>query len=95
MADVSIKGVDKVKLVKALYNRARPQGMGWMHATIEPLTMEVLEDMAKAPWLDYVFGRVMKLSVAEDTMRVDLYNRDNGPGAAEGVLAMVKGVDDD
>lgn len=91
MSDVSIKGVDKVKLVEALYERARPQGMGWLHATSEPLTRELLEDMAKAPWLDYVRGRVMKLSVAGDTMRVDLYNRDNGGGAAEEVLAKVVG----
>jgi len=90
MADVDIKGIDKVALVQALYNCAQPLGLGYPHYTPEPLTQEEAEDLADTPWLDYVRRRLMKRSVAGDTMRTDLYNRDNGQGAAEQIIEAVR-----
>ena len=37
-------------------------------------------------YFDYLKGRVMKIDLAEDLLRVDLYDRDNGPGAARRAL---------
>jgi hypothetical protein len=28
---LSIKGLDKAAVLKALFDRSRPQGMGWLH----------------------------------------------------------------
>jgi len=86
VAEVSIEGIDKVALVQALYAGAKCQGMGIFAFKEGPLPQEQAEDLADAPHLDYVRGRVMKCSVAGDTMRTDLYNRDNGPGAAEQII---------
>jgi hypothetical protein len=38
---------------------------------------------------DYLHGRVMKVSLADDNMYVGLYDRDNGTGAAERALAPI------
>ena len=86
MAEVSIEGIDKVALVQALYAGAKCQGMGVFVFRAGPLDQEEAEDLADAPHLDYVRGRVMKCSVSCNTMRTDLYNRDNGPGAAEQII---------
>ena len=83
--EISIKGIDKVKLVKKLYERAICPGAmaAFAYKPGHVLSDEEAEEMARAPHLDYVYGRVMKTSVVGDTMRVTLYDRDNGPGAAQ------------
>lgn len=40
---VSIKGLSKPDVLAALYNRARPQGMGFLHYTPEDMTKEQAE----------------------------------------------------
>jgi hypothetical protein len=39
---------------------------------------------------DYLKGRVMKVAIHEDFIYTDLYNRDNGDGAAEEVIAKLR-----
>jgi len=81
--DIDIRGIDKVQLVKKLYENSSPRGMGFLQYRDGGLSDEEALELSKASHLDYVRGRVMKLSVAGDYMRADLYDRDNGPGAAQ------------
>jgi hypothetical protein len=89
--EIDIRGIDKVKLVKKLYERAKCPGAMALFAYKPGHTLsdEQAEEMAQAPYLDYVYGRVMKTSVAGDWMRVDLYDRDNGRGAAQACVDAV------
>jgi hypothetical protein len=90
MAEVNIAGIDKVALVQALYANAKCQGMGQLAYKSGPLPQKEAVTLSEAAHLDYVKGRVMKCSVAGDTIRTDLYNRDNGPDAAERIIDTVR-----
>ena len=92
---INLAGVDKAKVLAALYNASHPQGMGFLHATPEDMTVEeargVLGSMPKEyTAFDYLKGRVMKIDLTKDELDPRLYDRDNGPGAAakalEGVI---------
>ncbi|MFH1186148.1 MAG: hypothetical protein V1755_14085 [Chloroflexota bacterium] len=86
---MNIKGMDKARILKALYNRSQPIGMGMLHFTPTPMTTEDAQKIIDegSLYFDYLKGRVMKFSLAGDDMRTDLYNRDNGNGAAERAIA--------
>ena len=71
----------------ALYNRARPQGMGFLHYTPEEMTVEQAAELLKTQdYFDYCKGRVMKVSMKGGDTFLGLYDRDNGAGAGEAAL---------
>ena len=87
MSTVNISGLSRAAVLAALYNASRPLGMGFMHYNAAKMTeSEAAELLKKTTNFDYLQGRVMKLSIDSDEIRVDLYNRDNGPNAAEFVI---------
>lgn len=75
-----------------LYNRARPQGIGFLHFDPKPMTVEeaqaILDAADGETYFDYLGGRVMKIDVAEEPINTRLYNRDNGHEAAERALGL-------
>ncbi len=91
---MDISGIDKAELLAALYNGSRQQGMGFMHARgAYPMTVEQARaEIANNQWLyfDYLHGRVMKIDLSGDELNTSLYNRDNGQGAAEKIIAAVR-----
>lgn len=96
MGEINIKGQDKAEVLAILFNHSRPLGMGAFNPRAhEPMSVEdareVLEQGKKDRgeyWasFDYLHGRVMKLDLKGDTFDPYLYDRDNGPGAAERAL---------
>ena len=78
----------KAKVLAALYNRAKPLGMGFLHFTPEPMTEKEAQDMLDSgqTYFDYVKGRVMKVNFKDDEFDPYLYDRDNGEGAAAKVV---------
>lgn len=85
--ELNIKGISKPAILAALYNASRPQGMGFLHFKPEPMTEEqAVEDLKQQTYFDYHHGRVMKVDLSGDTLRTDLYDRDNGQGAAEAAI---------
>lgn len=108
MSKVSIAGLDKAELFAALYNHAKPMGMGFLQYDPEPLTKEAAQKLMEAGddssrmfpgivrsrslYFDYVKGRPMKISLEGDEMDTYLYNRDQGDGAAEKVVAKLRGT---
>lgn len=105
MASISIKGINKAELFAALYNSSRPLGLGFLHYTPEDMTVKEAENYIKGEdgddvgtaeltgrnlYFDYVKGRVMKVDLEGDELRTDLYNRDNGEGAAEDIVEKLR-----
>jgi len=87
---ISLKGCDRSEVLAALYNRARPVGLGLLHYTPDPMTVEEARRLLDTPgphYFDYVKGRSLKIDLSGDTLNPDLYDRDNGSGAAREALA--------
>jgi len=89
---ISIQGLDKADVLAALYNASRPLGMGFMHYDHKPMTHdEAAAILAEGVRFDYLKGRVMKLNLASDEeFNSALYDRDNGDGAAERAIAVLR-----
>jgi hypothetical protein len=84
---IDIKNLNKAEVLMALYNNAKPQGMGFLHFTPEDMTKEEAEEILKSQKrFDYLKGRVMKVNLAENEFDPWLYNRDNGENAAEKII---------
>lgn len=84
---ININGLDKVEVLRALYNCAHPLGMGYLHYSKAPLTRQEAEGALKrSTYFDYLNGRVMKVNLGADEFEELLYDRDNGEGAAESAL---------
>lgn len=100
MADdkISIAGLDKADVLRCLYDRARPLGLGFLNYTPEPMTHDEAAAIFKAYTehfptyihFDYVKGRVMKVNLTGDEFDPWGYDRDNGEGAAAAVIAALR-----
>lgn len=89
---IDISQLDKAAVLAALYNSAKPQGMGILHYMPEDMTHEQAAALLASrnhPYFDYVQGRVMKVDLSGDSLDTYLYDRDNGPGAARAALANI------
>lgn len=85
---IDISKLDKARVLMALYNRAKPQGLGMLHYDPAPLGFnEARELIRERMAFDYLKGRVMKVKLGSDELDPWLYDRDNGPGAAARALA--------
>lgn len=85
---MDISKLNKAEVLRSLYNNAKLQGMGLLFATMEDMTIEQAEKMLEKSndkYFDYIQGRVLKVRI-KDELDTRLYNRDNGDGAAEGVI---------
>ena len=84
MSNISLIGLDKARVFASLYNRARPQGLGFLHFTPQDMTIEeARREFGECNgYYDYVHGRVMKVDLSGDSFDPWLYDRDNGDGAA-------------
>ena len=86
-----------MSLLCALYNRARPQGLGFLEYEEKPMTKSeaasIIRECEKRNdfYFDYLKGRVMKVSL-KDPRYFDerLYDRDNGAGAAALAIKIAK-----
>ena len=83
MPKINISKLDKALVLMALYKHAKPQGMGFLHYTPDPMRRKEAEALlAEGTYFDYVHGRVMKVDLSKDEFDPWLYDRDNGEGAA-------------
>lgn len=83
---MDICGLNKAVVLAALYNNAKPQGnAGIFFSEAKPMSVEEAQSLLDGgqTYFDYVKGRVMKVALEGDELDTRLYNRDNGPGAAE------------
>lgn len=90
---MNIQGLNKAEVLAALYNNAIVGGLGILHFKNKEMTTEEAEqilDQDPNRYFDYLKGRVMKIKIAGDEIDTRLYNRDNGPGAAERVISELR-----
>lgn len=85
---LDIKGLDKAKVLKALYDSSHVQGMGFLQAVPEgTVTVDHCRKLLKqSTYFDYLYGRVLKVDLSGDTFDERLYERDNSPGSAARAL---------
>ncbi len=89
--NVDISDIDKKVLLQALYAHAKPLGMGKLHyIPNHQLTNQEMESILATDYIDYLHGRVMKIDISGDSMETRLYNRDNGEGLAETIIANLR-----
>jgi len=86
-----ISDIDKYELVRALFEDARPQGMGYLQQSNDRLSdFDILQIEAKGWYVDYVHGRSMKIDISGPTFDTWLYNRDNGSNRAEEIVKKLR-----
>jgi len=88
---MDISKLNKAQVLAALYNKAKPQGLGELHYTPENMTQDEAQKLLDKgqTYFDYHNGRVMKIDLSENDLRTDLYNRDNGNNAAEDIINLL------
>ncbi len=89
---VDIKGLDKARVLKALYDNSHVQGLGFMHAVPDgTVTVErCAEILEKGMEFDYLYGRVLKVELSTDEVDERLYDRDCGEGAAQRAVDSIR-----
>lgn len=89
---MTIGDLDKAAVLAALYNRARAQGLGFLHYDPTPMTIERAREILASGQtnFDYLAGRVMKVNLAGNEVDTWGYNRDNGDNAAEMAVAELR-----
>ncbi len=86
-ANIDISKYSKSDVLKALYDRAKPQGVGFLHYHLKPMDkQEASVLLAQGTYFDYIHGRVLKVDLSKDTFDPYLYDRDNGDGAAQSAI---------
>ncbi len=84
---VKIEGLTREQALCALFNAAKPQGLGKLHYRQEHHLDEVNAGLilCASSYIDYLEGRVIKTEfpIRAETLDCTLYDRDNGEGAAE------------
>lgn len=87
---ISLIGKDKAKVLASLYNNSKPLGLGIRQYDPKPMTVEEASELLKEQtYFDYLKGRIMKVDLSGDSLETYLYNRDNGEGSAEAILASI------
>lgn len=62
---MNIHGINKAELLAALYNRAKPQGLGWITAEKDNMTKaEAKTFLSGDNYFDYLKGRVLKIDIS-------------------------------
>lgn len=89
---IDIRGMKKAEVLKALYDNSKPLGMGFFQIEVGPMPIEeateLLEDQT---YFDYLKGRVMKVDLRSDIEFEEWgYDRDNGEGAAQRVIEVLR-----
>lgn len=89
---VSIEGLDKAKVLKALYDGSHIQGMGFLSAVDNFTEEDAKRLLEKQTYFDYLHGRIMKVDLSSDVeFNERLYDRDNGSGHAQEIIDKLRG----
>lgn len=80
-------GLKPEEVLCALYSQAQSPGCGALNRRSGGLTLEEARSvLSGGSYIDYLKGRVMKVDLGRVDLDEYLYDRDNGPGAAQRAL---------
>lgn len=89
---INISKIPKAKVLAALFNHAKPLGLGLLHYI--PRDMDETEAQkildSGQTYFDYHEGRLMKVDLSGDELDTRFYNRDNGEMAAENAISQIQ-----
>ena len=77
---INIAGLEKHKVLMALYDNAKPLGMGVLNYDPKPMSEDEAKELlesSKDKYFDYIKGIPIKISLADDMIETHLYDRDN------------------
>lgn len=88
---MDISKISKPKVLAALFNAAKPLGLGFIHYDPNHVMNEVEAAglLQNQTYFDYHEGRLMKVDLSSDELRTSMYNRDNGENAAEDAIGQI------
>jgi hypothetical protein len=87
---IDISGLNKADVLAALFNNARPLGMGFIHYKKRNMDRAEAEKLLEThKYFDYLEGRVMKVDLSGDELRTGGYDCDNGKDAAMDALSQL------
>lgn len=91
---MDISNLPKPKVLAALFNAAKPLGLGFLHHCPEHAMdeTEAAELLAVDTYFDYLEGRLMKVNLSGDELNTWNYNHDNGENAAENAIKKAFGI---
>lgn len=88
---VNIEGLDKAKVLKALYDGSHIQGLGFLQAVDSFTEEDARELLSETTYFDYLYGRVLKVDLSSDIeFNPRLYDRDNYEGKAQDIIDMLR-----
>ena len=95
MAKISLVGLNKADVLAGLYNASCPRAMGFMAYDSEPMSRVQAEILLKSSTdFNYLYGRAMKVNLEGDELDTYGYDRDNGLGEAERIVAWIRETGD-
>lgn len=89
---ISIEGIDKAKLFAALFNHAKPRGIG-IFSYIHNRNMaeeEARSELQKKLVFRLHEGRVLAVDLSGDVLDTTIYNANNGLFLAEEIIAEIR-----
>ena len=88
---VSIQGLEKWQVLRALHANSKAQGMSFLHDR-GTISEERAKELTSGEYLyfDYVDGRVIKCDLAKDSFDPWLFDRDLGAGAAARAINQIR-----
>jgi hypothetical protein len=93
MTTIDCSGLTAAAVLAALYNHAKPLGMGILEYDPKPMSIDFANQMLlKRKTFDYLMGRPLKTSFADyPILDVGLYDRDQGgAGTAKSIINKLK-----
>jgi hypothetical protein len=90
---VDISGLDKMQVLKALWEESKTASFfAMMPKMAPPFSESEAQNVmnSKRPYFDYLSGRVIKTDFTTDQLNPWGYDRDNGKGAMQRVVNSVK-----
>jgi hypothetical protein len=95
---ISIAGLDKAQVLKALYDRANPgtpESMGWLHYQWRDMTIEEARGLVEQGLkFEYLAGRSLKVNLTGDEFDPFWYDRAYGEGAAQAIIQALRGSEE-
>ena len=88
-ATVSIEGLDKVEVLRALWHAQNPAGFFEMTGAPSP-TFEDPSSAILRLYIDYHCGRAIKANLSGNSFNPFLFDRDAGAGAAARAIAALR-----
>jgi len=94
--EIDISGLDKCEVLFALYEATSPLGLGFLQArgdvTVEDVRVLVSawSDDGRFPYIDYLWGRPLKVDLSGDAFDGRLFDRDAGAGEARAAVERLR-----